>query len=178
MKPVTTPSLQPVIAPSTQPVFSRSWTDAFGTSFIHLEGSTGQQTILLLCPLEHGQKVLNTLENLDLFKGRITLAVLEQNHSTPIEAILRFLEPKVVIALDTEGIISSGKALILETQKFTSSSGLEYQHGGEFAAWHSSLSVTGSHGSSVISSIVASRLSAVVACSPEELVEVLSQILA
>ena len=155
-----------------KPEFSRSWTDAFGTAFIHLEGSTGWQTVLLLCPLEHGQKVLSILENLESFKGRITLAVLEQNHSTPIEAILRFLEPKMVIALDAEGVISSGDALILETQKFTSSSGLEYAHGGDFVAWHSSLSLSGSHGSSVIGSIAASSLSAVVACSPEELEEV------
>ena len=133
--------------------------------------------MLLLCPLEHGQRVLSILENLDLFKGRITLAVLEQNHSTPIEAVLRFLEPKMVIALDTEGVISSGDALILETQISVSSTGLEYQHGGEFAAWHSSLSLQGSHGSSVIGTIAASRMSAVVACHPREIEAVLQKIM-
>lgn len=160
-----------------KPVFSRSWTDAFGTAFIHLEGSTGEQTALLLCPLEHGQTVLSMLENLEPFKGRITLAVLEQNHSTPIEAILRFLEPKKVIALDVDRLVSSGDALVLKTQIFKSSSGLEYQHGGNFAAWHSSLSLNGSHGSSVMGTIAASRLSAVVACSPQELDSVLREIL-
>jgi hypothetical protein len=160
-----------------KPVFSRSWTDAFGTAFIHLEGSTGQQNVLLLCPLEHGQTVLGILENFDSFKGRITLAVLEQNHSTPIQAILRFLQPKKVIALDAQKIITSGEALSLETQVFTSSTGLEYQHGGEFPAWHSSLSLTGSHGSSVLGTITASGLSAVVACHPQELAVVLRDIL-
>jgi hypothetical protein len=161
-----------------KPEFSRSWTDAFGTAFIHLEGSTGERTVLLLCPLEHGQRVLSILENLESFKGRITLAVLEQNHSTPIEAVLRFLEPKKVIALDADRLVSSGDALSLKTQIFKSNSGLEYQHGGQFTAWQSSLSLNGSHGSSVMGTIAASRLSAVVACHPQELVEVLSQILA
>ncbi len=170
--------MKPVIAPSMKPTFSRSWTDAFGTAFIHLEGSTGWQTVLLLCPLEHGQKVLSILENLDSFKGRITLAVLEQNHSTPIEAALRFLRPKIVIALDANCIVSSGEALGLETQSSVSSTGLEYQHGGEFAAWHSSLSLNGMHGLSVLGTIAASSLSAVVACSPEELEEVSRKILA
>jgi hypothetical protein len=160
-----------------KPVFSRSWTDAFGTAFIHLEGSTGQQAVLLLCPLEYGQTVLSILENFDSFKGRITLAVLEQNHSTPIQAILRFLEPKKIIALDTQNITTSGEALKLETQVFTSSTGLEYQHGGDFAAWHSSLSLTGSHGLSVLGCIAASSLSAVVACHPQELAAVLRDIL-
>jgi hypothetical protein len=166
-----------VIAPSMKPVFSRSWTDAFSTAFIHLEGSTGQQTVLLLCPLEHGQSVLNILENLEAFKGRITLAVLEQNHSTPIEAILRFLEPKIVISLDADSLVSSGDALNIEKQSFTSSSGLEYQHGGKFTAWHSSLSLGGSHGSSVIGAIAASSLSAVVACHPQQLQSVIQQII-
>ena len=176
MKPVTATSMKPVTATSMTPVFSRSWTDAFGTAFIHLEGGTGQQTVLLLCPLEHGQTVLSILEHFDSFKGRITLAVLEQNHSPPVQAILRFLAPKIVIALDAQNIVSSGDGFILESQIFISSSGLEYQHGGNFAAWNSSLSIKGSHGSSLLGAIAAASLGAVVASSPEQLNTVLSQI--
>jgi hypothetical protein len=161
---------------STKPVFSRSWTDAFGTVFIHLEGGTGDQTVLLLCPLEHGQTALNILETLPWFKGRITLAVFAQNHSTPIQAAVRFLEPKVIIALDAESIISSGDALHLETQVFTSNTGIEYTHGGEFPAWHSSLGIKGIHGSSLMASFASSSLHKILACPPQELDMVLKTI--
>ncbi len=158
----------------SKPVFSRSWTDAFGTVFIHLEGGTGDQTVLLLCPLEHGQIVLSILENLEMFKGRITLAVLEQNHSTPIEAVMRFLEPKIVIALDTKSIITSSDAMHLETQVSTSNTGLEYAHGEKFAAWHSNLGIAGSHGSSITAS--ACGTNSVIACHPRELHKILAKI--
>ncbi len=157
-----------------KPVFSRSWTDAFGTTMIHLEGSTGQQTALLLCALEHGQAALTILEQLPWFKGRITLAVFEHNHSTPVQAVLRFLEPKMVIALDAEGIVSSGDSLNLETQISVGSTGLEYQHGGEFSAWRSSLGIVGTHGLSYFASFSGS--SEVLACSPLELQNILESL--
>ncbi len=130
--------------------------------------------MLLLCPLEHGQMILDMLKKFIWFKGRITLAVLEQNHSTLIEAAIRFLEPKKVVALDAEQIVSSSDALHLEPQVFISSTGLEYRHGGNFAAWDSSLGIEGVHGSSLLAS--ASGTNSVIACHPRELNSVLQTI--
>ncbi len=156
-----------------KPEFSRSWTDAFGTALIHLEGRTGEQTILLLCPLEHGQQVLDSLETRPSFKGRITLAVFEKLHTSPVQAVLRFLEPKIVLALDAETLTSSGDALHIELEKHQTSTGLEYLHGGDFPAWKSELK-TGAHGSSVLASIAAQHAK-VLACHPNDLLAILEQ---
>jgi hypothetical protein len=158
---------------------SRSVVDRFGSAVLHLFGGTGKRHVLLLCPLEHGQAALEVLKNLPPFKGRISLAVLPEPHSTPILALLADLEPSVVIGLDATQPLSSGEGVDLEVQTFTASTGLEYQHGGVFPAWNSGLletahgtsllgahgmSLLGAHGMSLLGCVAASVHRAVLAC--------------
>ena len=158
-----------------KPVFSRSWVDQFGTACIHVEGGTGQKTVLLLCPLESSQAVFEILKTLPAFKGRITLAVLEAQHSAPVRAIVQHLAPQVIIALDASSLLSSGDGFALEPQTYTSRTGLEYHENGVFTAWHSSLGIAGSHGQSVLAS--AAQTQAVLACSAVDLADILQQVL-
>jgi hypothetical protein len=145
---------------------SRSAIDRFGTALLHTEGGTGKRHVLLLCSFEHAQAALEMLQTLPPFKGRVTLAVLPELHSTPILALIADLEPSLVLALDTAQLVSSGESCVLEPQSATASTGLEYQHGGIFPAWRSAV-LEAAHGSSVLACVAASVHRAVLACAVE-----------
>jgi hypothetical protein len=145
---------------------SRSAIDRFGTALLHAEGGTGKRHVLLLCPVLHGQAALEMLQTLPPFKGRLTLAVLPEFHSTPILALIADLEPSLVLALDAAELVSSGEAQTLAIQSATASTGLEYQHGGIFPAWRSAV-LQAAHGSSVLACVAASVHRAVLACAVE-----------
>ncbi len=160
-----------------KPVFSRSWSDTFGSLCIALEGGTGGLHTLILCPLEHHVASLEVLTALPYFKGRITLAVLEQIHATPALALLHDLEPHQVLALDATAITTNGNALTIKSSSETSSSGLTYQEGKTFPAWQSSLNIIGTLDSSVFASAIAIQTKAVLACAPTQLSSVLTKLL-
>jgi hypothetical protein len=163
------------------PAFSRSWTDRFGTVLMTLEGRTGQQHALLIAPLEHSKPALETLQRLGAFKGRITLAIVEHSHATPIREAIEATQPRVVIGLEENAaIITSGAAQRLEpgTHRFTycSSTGLEYVEPDQLPAWHSRLETVfpnGRTGASWAASVASSLQVPTVACGLAELHNVL-----
>jgi hypothetical protein len=154
---------------------ARSAIDRFGTALLHAEGSTGKRHVLLLCPLEQAQASLEMLQTLSPFKGRISLAVLPELHSTPILALISDLEPSVVLGLDAKQLVSSGDELNLEMQTATASTGLEYQHGGNFAAWRSGI-LQAAHGSSLLACVAASVHRAVLACAVADVPDLLERL--
>jgi hypothetical protein len=153
---------------------SRSAIDRFGSALLHLEGNTGKRRVLLLCPLEYGQAALEMLRVLPPFKGRILLAVLPELHSTPVLALIADLEPTVVIGLDATQMLSSGDGCVIKVQTATASTGLEYQHGGEFPTWQSTW-LEAKHGSSFIACVAASVHRAVAACAVADVPSLLEQ---
>jgi hypothetical protein len=154
---------------------SRSALDQFGSAVLQVFGGTGKRHVLLLCPLEQGQAALEMVQALPPFKGRISLAVLPELHSTPVLALLADLEPSLVLALDATQPTSSGAELSLELQISTASTGLEYQHGGTFPAWRSSL-LEAAHGSSLLACVAASRHRAVLACAVADVPNLLERL--
>jgi hypothetical protein len=161
--------------------FSRSWTNRFGTAFVTLEGGTGQQHLLLFAPLELSRSALEQLERLGAFKGRITLAALEQMHVAPIRAAIQELEPRTIIALEQkDGLVTSGKAKSLEPGSHLSSTGLEYEEPDALPAWHSSLEQqfqNNRNGLSIAASIASSLGFHAVACGVNDLDQVLKMLL-
>jgi hypothetical protein len=161
--------------------FSRSWTNRFGTAFVTLEGGTGQQHLLLLAPFELSSTVLEELRGLQPFKGRLTLAVLEQMHVTPVRAAILEIEPRAVVALQpSDGIITSGESQTIEPGTHLSPTGLEYHEPEALEAWSSgfqSAFPAGQTGHSVAASVASSLGVSAVACGPSQLKSVLAQLL-
>jgi hypothetical protein len=153
---------------------SRSAVDRFGSAVLHLEGKTGKRHVLLLCPLEQSQAALEMLQALPPFKGRISLAVLPELHSTPVLALIADLEPTLVLGLDATQPLSSGDACVIKVQTVTASTGLEYQHGGQFAAWRCTW-LEAAHGHSVLACVAASLHRLVAACGVADVPALLEQ---
>ncbi len=162
--------------------FSRSWTDRFGTVLMTLEGQTGQQHALIIAPPEHSKPALEALQHFEPFKGRITLAIVEQSRVAPIHEVIQSTAPRVVVGLEEEqlGVATSGAVQQLEPRTYLSSTGLEYNQPDQLPAWRSSLETVFPNGRVAASSVasVASGLRVpAVACGLESLHEVLESLL-
>jgi hypothetical protein len=115
----------------------RSWTDEFGTLVATLEGRSGGQSIMVIARLENGEDTLNALQAMPSFKGHVILAVLEQLHGAPLEAMIKANQPNIVIALESNcaGVAMSGAAITTQAEQITSSSGITYLEPGIYGAW-------------------------------------------
>jgi hypothetical protein len=111
--------------------------DEFGTPIATLEGRNGGRSLMVIARLENAESTLKVLQTMPSFKGRITLAVLEQFHAAPLEAVIKANQPNIVIALEPNcaGIATRGAVITTQPQQVTSSTGMTYFEPGQYAAW-------------------------------------------
>jgi hypothetical protein len=119
--------------------FDRSWQDMFGTVLACLEFGSRKRNVLIVTSSESGQVMVEALQGIT-FQGRIVLAIREQLHSAPLEAILRDQEPNFVISLEPAqiGIATHGPSIEGEQRLELASTGLEYAEPGSYPAWTNS----------------------------------------
>jgi hypothetical protein len=117
----------------------RSWTDEFGTLIATLEGRSGGRNLMVIAPLEIAEHILLALQTLPSFKGHIILAILEQLHAAPLEAVINANNPNIVIALEQTctGIATRGAAITTKPEQVTTSTGITYLEAGQYQAWTS-----------------------------------------
>ncbi len=125
------------LRPSPTNTIHRSWLDEFGTLIATLEGRSGGRSIMVITKLENAENTLQVLQTLPSFKGRILLAILEQFHAAPLEAVIKANQPNIVIALepDCAGIATRGAAITTKPEQFTTSTGMTYLETGNYEAW-------------------------------------------
>ncbi len=94
---------------------------------------------MVIAPLEHAEHLLPRLQTLPSFKGRIFLAILENMHTVPLEAVIKANTPNIVIALEQNcaGIATRGAGLTLKSEQITSSTGASYLELGRYEPWTS-----------------------------------------
>jgi hypothetical protein len=115
----------------------RSWTDEFGTLIATLEGRSGGRSIMVIARLEDAENTLQILQAMPSFKGRITLAILEQLHAAPLETVIKANTPNIVVSLEPNcaGIATRGAAITTLPEQVTSSTGMNYFEPGTYEAW-------------------------------------------
>jgi hypothetical protein len=115
----------------------RSWTDEFGTLIAALEGRSGGRSVMVIADLENAENTLQVLQTMPSFKGSITLAIPEQLHAAPLEAVIKANQPNIVIALEPNctGIATRGSAITTQPEQITSSTGMTYFEPGNYQAW-------------------------------------------
>jgi hypothetical protein len=121
----------------TNKTIHRSWLDEFGTLIATLEGRSGGGNIMVIAELENSENTLQVLQAMPSFKGRIILAILEQLHAAPLEAVIKANNPNMVIALEPSctGVATRGEAITTKPEQVTSSTGMTYVEPGHYQAW-------------------------------------------
>jgi hypothetical protein len=94
---------------------------------------------MVITPLEHAEHLLLVLQTMPSFKGRIFLAILENMHTAPLEAVFKANTPNIVIALEPNcaGIATRGAGIKLKPEQVTSSTGATYLELGQYEPWTS-----------------------------------------
>ena len=92
---------------------------------------------MVIAALENAESTLQVLQAMPSFKGRIILAILEEMHTAPLEAVIRANQPKIVIALEPNcaGVATRGAAINTESEQITSSTGITYLEPERYEAW-------------------------------------------
>jgi hypothetical protein len=156
-------------APSLE--FDRSWQDVFGTVLASVERGSRKQSVLIVTSSSLGQVMLESLTEI-AFQGRIVVAILEDLHRAPLEAVLRDQEPNFVIALEqgTTGIATHGPAIQGEPSLEIANTGLEYAEPGSYPAWMNSDALDSDpQASSITGSVVAGLRLPCLVCNPSDL---------
>jgi hypothetical protein len=125
------------LRPSPTNAIHRSWIDEFGSLIATLEGRSGGRSIMVIAALENTEHTLQSLQVLPSFKGRIILAILEQLHAAPLEAVIKANQPNIVIALEPNcsGIATQGTGITIKPVQITTSTGMTYLESGSYEAW-------------------------------------------
>ncbi len=115
----------------------RSWTDEFGTLIATLEGRSGGRSVMVIADLENAENTLQVLQTLPSFKGSILLAIPEQLHAAPLEAVIKANQPNIVVSLEMNcaGIATRGAAVTNQPEQVTTSTGMTYFESGNYQAW-------------------------------------------
>ncbi|ULH14740.1 hypothetical protein MF271_12115 [Deinococcus sp. KNUC1210] len=154
------------------------WNDVYGSTLALYVGRAGGHRWLLTCTPGTAAQALEGMARLH-GKGSVLLVV--QHGSTPLRTVLEEQQrPWLgrglagVLVLDRD--LSGGPALSLPISTVqVESSGLSYQEGGDFPAWHDALSgqppagKPGTFGESVAASVCASLNLPVRVCAAERL---------
>jgi hypothetical protein len=151
--------------------FDRSWQDVFGTVLASIEHGSRKRTVLIVTSNEFGPVARDSLAGIT-FQGRLVLAILEQLHRAPLEAVLRDQAPNFVIALKQTqtGIATYGPAISGEPSFEISSTGLEYAEPGSYPAWTNQIALAGhSQTLSVTGSVASSLGLPCFVCQPSDL---------
>ena len=151
--------------------FDRSWQDAFGTALACLEFGSRNRNVLIVTSSKFGKEALESLTGIT-FQGRIVLAILEQLHRAPLEAILRDQNPNFVISLEPAqtGIATHGSAIHGKSSLEIASTGIEYAEPGSYPAWTNSNALESDpQASSVIASVASSLGLPCLVCNPSDL---------
>ncbi len=129
------------LRPSPTHAIHRSWSDEFGTLIATLEGRSGGRSLMVIADLENAENTLQVLQSVSSFKGRMILAIPEQLHAAPLEAVIKANQPNLVIALEPNciGIAMGGTAITTQAEQFTSSTGMTYLESGNYEAWTSGI---------------------------------------
>jgi hypothetical protein len=156
--------------------FDRSWQDAFGTVLASVERGSRQRSVMVIGSSELGRILLEALGARPTVRGRLILAILEELHAAPLEAVLRDQEPDVVIALEqtqtgpsTDGPATHGPAIHGTPSFERASTGLEYIEPGSYPAWQNPAPISGAAIASVIASVASDRGLRCLVCNPSTL---------
>jgi hypothetical protein len=92
---------------------------------------------MVIAALENAENTLAILQTLPSFKGRILLAIPEQLHAAPLEAVIKANQPNIIIALEMNcaGVATRGIAITAQPEQVTTSTGMTYFEPGDYQAW-------------------------------------------
>jgi hypothetical protein len=114
-----------------------SWQDSFGNAIALFEGVLAGPTVLVVAPSSLGMAALETLMAVAHSKGRWLLAVMPALHSTPMLALLKATEPRLVIEVgEIAGLALAGAASVGEAEQCCAASGLVYLEANSAPAWN------------------------------------------